>query len=352
MLDETLAAAAPESAANALGAVDPISVLEAALLCAKTSMSMDAMLALFDEAVDELQIKAWLEQLQIDWARRGLELVCVSSGWRFQSRAAVLPYLGRMEPERAPRYSRAAMEILAVIAYRQPVTRGDIEDIRGVAVNSQIIKQLEERGWIEVIGHRESVGRPALFATTAQFLDDLGLQSLRDLPEIDAISDTTLQQLGLTSAPAEAAAPAAAGEGAAETPPEQEQTPQQPEGPDSAEPEQLVQEMETPQSQGQEAVDQEPIAEESTAALAAEDQPEPQLAEQVLADEASTDVPADEAQGMDFEARLSDNAGIASETGAAIDADALSRAADLAQLQAEPESETSQPTLPPPWEGS
>ncbi|MDH5855719.1 SMC-Scp complex subunit ScpB [Lampropedia aestuarii] len=201
MLDDTQAATV-----GAPGTVDPISVLEAALLCAKAAMPMDALLALFDEAVDELQIKAWLEQLQIDWARRGLELVCVSSGWRFQSRAAVLPYLGRMEPERAPRYSRAAMEILAVIAYRQPVTRGDIEDIRGVAVNSQIIKQLEERGWIEVIGHRESVGRPALFATTAQFLDDLGLQSLRDLPEIDAISDATLQQLGLTSPSAATAA--------------------------------------------------------------------------------------------------------------------------------------------------
>ncbi|THU01963.1 SMC-Scp complex subunit ScpB [Lampropedia puyangensis] len=182
-------------------AVDPLSVLEAALLCAKTPMQMDALLALFDEAFDELQIKAWLEQLQFDWARRGLELVQVTSGWRFQSRPAVLPYLGRMEPERAPRYSRAAMEILAVIAYRQPVTRGDIEDIRGVAVNSQIIKQLEERGWIEVIGHRESVGRPALFATTPQFLDDLGLNSLRELPEIDAVSDVTLQQLGLAQAP-------------------------------------------------------------------------------------------------------------------------------------------------------
>lgn len=198
MLDGTLPIAAQ---VGATVAVDPISVLEAALLCAKSAMTVDAMLALFDEAVDEPQIKAWLEQLQIDWARRGLELVCVSSGWRFQSRAAVLPYLGRMEPERAPRYSRAAMEILAVIAYRQPVTRGDIEDIRGVAVNSQIIKQLEERGWIEVIGHRESVGRPALFATTPQFLDDLGLHSLRDLPEIGAVSDSTLQALGLVSAP-------------------------------------------------------------------------------------------------------------------------------------------------------
>ncbi|MDO4724582.1 MAG: SMC-Scp complex subunit ScpB [Comamonadaceae bacterium] len=194
--------------------VDPISVLEAALLCAPAPLAMPSLQALFEAPTDAAQIQAWLEQLQIDWAHRGLELVQVASGWRFQSRANVLPFLARLEPERTPRYSRAALEILAVIAYRQPVTRGDIEEIRGVAVNSQIIKQLEERGWIEVIGHRESVGRPALFATTGQFLDDLGLASLRDLPEIDAVSEATLQQLGLGPA----AAPASAGEegGAAE----------------------------------------------------------------------------------------------------------------------------------------
>lgn len=191
--------------------VDPISVLEAALLCAPAPMAMPSLQALFEEPPDAAQIQAWLEQLQIDWAHRGLELVQVASGWRFQSRANVLPFLARLEPERTPRYSRAAMEILAVIAYRQPVTRGDIEEIRGVAVNSQIIKQLEERGWIEVIGHRESVGRPALFATTGQFLDDLGLASLRDLPEIDAVSEATLQQLGLGPA----TAPAGSGESSA-----------------------------------------------------------------------------------------------------------------------------------------
>ncbi|WP_172425104.1 SMC-Scp complex subunit ScpB [Vandammella animalimorsus] len=189
--------------------VDPISVLEAALLCAPAPMAMPSLQALFEQPPDAEQIQAWLEQLQIDWAHRGLELVQVASGWRFQSRANVLPFLARLEPERTPRYSRAAMEILAVIAYRQPVTRGDIEEIRGVAVNSQIIKQLEERGWIEVIGHRESVGRPALFATTGQFLDDLGLASLRDLPEVDAVSEATLQQLGLGPA----AAPAGGSEG-------------------------------------------------------------------------------------------------------------------------------------------
>ncbi|RMX18921.1 SMC-Scp complex subunit ScpB [Vandammella animalimorsus] len=196
--------------------VDPISVLEAALLCAPAPMAMPSLQALFEQPPDAEQIQAWLEQLQIDWAHRGLELVQVASGWRFQSRANVLPFLARLEPERTPRYSRAAMEILAVIAYRQPVTRGDIEEIRGVAVNSQIIKQLEERGWIEVIGHRESVGRPALFATTGQFLDDLGLASLRDLPEIDAVSEATLQQLGLGPA----AAPAGGSEGSAVEPAE------------------------------------------------------------------------------------------------------------------------------------
>lgn len=191
-------------------AVDPISVLEAALLCAQEPMLVSQLQALFGEEVPvtEIQIQAWLEQLQYDWQRRGLELVQVASGWRFQSRPAVLPYLGRLESERTPRYSRAAMETLAVIAYRQPVTRGDIEEIRGVAVNSHIIKQLEERGWIEVIGHRESVGRPALLATTAQFLDDLGLASLRDLPEIDAVNEETLRQLGI-DAPAPKAAEAA-----------------------------------------------------------------------------------------------------------------------------------------------
>ena len=117
--------------------------------------------------------------------QKGVELVCVASGWRFQSRPEMREYLDRLHPEKPPRYTRATLETLAIIAYRQPVTRGDIEDIRGVTVNSLIIKQLEDRGWVEVIGHRETVGRPALFATTRQFLDDLGLQSLNQLPMLD-----------------------------------------------------------------------------------------------------------------------------------------------------------------------
>ncbi|RMX08829.1 SMC-Scp complex subunit ScpB [Corticibacter populi] len=180
---------------NAPETIDPITVLETALLCAKAPLALRDMQALFEAEIAPEQLALWLEDLRGDWSRRGLELVQVASGWRFQSRPGVLPYLSRLEPEATPRYSRAAMEILAVIAYKQPVTRGDIEEVRGVAVNSLIVKQLEERGWIEVIGHRESVGRPALFATTQQFLDDLGLASLEDLPVIEAVGEAALRQI-------------------------------------------------------------------------------------------------------------------------------------------------------------
>jgi segregation and condensation protein B len=125
--------------------------------------------------------------LQLDWAERGLELVSVATGWRFQSRPELRIYLDRLNPEKPPKYTRAVMETLAIIAYRQPVTRGDMEDIRGVTINTQIIKQLEDRGWVEVIGHRESVGRPGLYATTRQFLDDLGLSSLDQLPLLSSV---------------------------------------------------------------------------------------------------------------------------------------------------------------------
>ncbi|MFP5400232.1 MAG: SMC-Scp complex subunit ScpB, partial [Gammaproteobacteria bacterium] len=125
------------------------------------------------------------DELAQDWQGRGVELATLASGWRFQSRPEMREYLDRLNPEKPPRYSRAAMETLAIIAYRQPVTRGDIEDIRGVTVSSQIVKQLEDRGWIEIIGHRDAPGRPALYATTRQFLDDLGLASLAQLPALD-----------------------------------------------------------------------------------------------------------------------------------------------------------------------
>jgi segregation and condensation protein B len=140
---------------------------------------------LFNDALGSDTLKMLLQDLQRDWSQRGVELVQVASGWRFQSRPEMREYLDRLHPEKPPRYSRATLETLAIIAYRQPVTRGDIEDIRGVTVNSLIIKQLEDRGWVEVIGHRETVGRPALFATTRQFLDDLGLSSLDQLPVLD-----------------------------------------------------------------------------------------------------------------------------------------------------------------------
>ncbi|MBK9572368.1 MAG: SMC-Scp complex subunit ScpB [Rhodoferax sp.] len=160
-------------------------VLETALICSQQPMAVRDMRTLFDDQLGADTIKDLLQALQSEWAQRGVELVSVSTGWRFQSRPEMRPYLDRLNPEKPPRYSRATLETLAIIAYRQPVTRGDMEDIRGVTINSMIIKQLEDRGWIEVIGHREAPGRPALFATTKHFLDDLGLASLDQLPLLD-----------------------------------------------------------------------------------------------------------------------------------------------------------------------
>ncbi len=164
-------------------------VLETALICANAPMTMVEMRALFAGEIGPDTLRALLGELVDDWQDRGVELVALASGWRFQSRPEMRPYLDRLHPEKPPRYSRAAMETLAIVAYRQPVTRGDIEDIRGVTVSSQIIKQLEDRGWIDAIGYREAPGRPALYATTRQFLDDLGLASLDQLPAIDGSLD-------------------------------------------------------------------------------------------------------------------------------------------------------------------
>ncbi len=160
-------------------------VLETALICTQQPIAVKEMSALFQDQLGMDTIKNILSDLQLDWAQRGAELVEVSSGWRFQSRPEMRVFLDRLHPEKPPKYSRAAMETLAIIAYRQPATRGDMEDIRGVTINSLVIKQLEDRGWVEVIGHRESVGRPALYATTRQFLDDLGLASLDQLPALE-----------------------------------------------------------------------------------------------------------------------------------------------------------------------
>jgi segregation and condensation protein B len=170
--------------------VDAKRVLETSLLCAQQPLSVRDMRALLDDAVSADSIKLMLSGLQQEWSLRGVELVALASGWRFQSRPEMRQFLDRLHPEKPPRYARATLETLAIIAYRQPVTRGDIEDIRGVAVNSLTIKQLADRGWVEAIGHRDTVGRPALLATTRHFLDDFGLESLDQLPLLGAAAPT------------------------------------------------------------------------------------------------------------------------------------------------------------------
>ncbi|QGW82171.1 SMC-Scp complex subunit ScpB [Variovorax paradoxus] len=179
-----------------MNTADAKRILETALICSSQPLPVRDMRVLFDDELGVDTIKVLLLELQEDWAQRGLELVNVASGWRFQSRPEMRDHLDRLHPEKPPRYTRAALETLAIIAYRQPVTRGDMEDIRGVTINSLILKQLEDRGWVEVIGHRETVGRPALYATTRQFLDDLGLASLDQLPLIE----TPAQQAALVDA--------------------------------------------------------------------------------------------------------------------------------------------------------
>ncbi|MGV0960855.1 MAG: SMC-Scp complex subunit ScpB [Limnohabitans sp.] len=172
-------------------------VLETALLTAGQPLSLRDLRVVFDDALGADTLRQLLQDLQMEWAQRGLELVCVASGWRFQSRPEMRQYLDRLHPEKPPKYTRAALETLAIIAYRQPVTRGDMEDIRGVTINSQILKQLEDRGWVEVIGHRETVGRPGLYATTRQFLDDLGLASLDQLPLLAQVDSPVAALSGL-----------------------------------------------------------------------------------------------------------------------------------------------------------
>ncbi len=170
-------------------------ILETALICAQQPLLVRDMRVLFEEEIGVDTLKSILLELQQDWSFKGVELVGVATGWRFQSRPEMREYLDRLTPEKPPKYTRAVLETLAIIAYRQPATRGDMEDIRGVTINSLILKQLEDRGWVEVIGHRDSVGRPALFATTKQFLDDLGIESLAQLPELGPLQDQVLEQL-------------------------------------------------------------------------------------------------------------------------------------------------------------
>ena len=180
-----------------MNTTDATRVLETALICASQPLTVRELRVLFQDELGADTIKTLLLDLQQAWALRGVELVQVASGWRFQSRPEMQPWLARMKDEKPPRYSRAVLETLAIIAYRQPVTRGDIEDIRGVSVNPNIVKTLEERGWIEAIGHRDVPGRPALFGTTSHFLSDLGLTALSDLPP--------LEELGTLVAPNETA---------------------------------------------------------------------------------------------------------------------------------------------------
>ena len=170
-----------------MNSAQALRVLETALLTAGQPLSLRDMRVLFDDVLGADTLRQMLQDLQLEWAQKGLELTRVASGWRFQSRPELRIHLDRLHPEKPPKYTRAVLETLAIIAYRQPVTRGDMEDIRGVTINSQILKQLEDRGWVEVIGHRETVGRPGLYATTRQFLDDLGLAALDQLPMLSQV---------------------------------------------------------------------------------------------------------------------------------------------------------------------
>ena len=179
-------------------------VLEAALLAAQQPLPISELRKMFDEEIGADTLRRLLDELRETWKDRGVELAVTAGGWRFQTRVSVQKYLERIHPEKPPRYSRAVLETLAIIAYRQPVTRGDIEEIRGVTVSSEVLKRLEDRGWIDVIGHKETPGRPALYATTSSFLDDLGLRSLQELPPLEDIART----LDLTQTPPPASQPA------------------------------------------------------------------------------------------------------------------------------------------------
>ena len=198
-------------------------VLETALLVAPEPVTLSELKKLFDQEFDDDTWRTLLDDLRRDWANRGIELVQLATGWRFQTRPEYQEYLDRLKNEKPPRYSRAVMETLAIIAYRQPVTRGDIEDIRGVAVSQNVLKTLESRNWIDTVGHRDAPGRPALYATTKKFLDDLGLRSLSELPPLTEIE--RVMDLGDTPSPPQA--------DPVPPPTEEPQQPEQPEpGPD------------------------------------------------------------------------------------------------------------------------
>jgi segregation and condensation protein B len=232
-----------------VNSADAKRILETALICAQQPMTVRELRVLFDDQLTADSLKSLLQELQDDWTPRGVELAQVASGWRFQSRPEMREYLDRLHPEKPPKYTRATLETLAIIAYRQPVTRGDIEDIRGVTVNSQLIKQLEDRGWVEVIGHRETVGRPGLYATTRQFLDDLGLASLDQLPMLESPSEQAASMFDALGQAEAAAEPPAVSEDApspSEAEALTEAEPPVPEVDASAEAEPLQSEVEAP----------------------------------------------------------------------------------------------------------
>jgi len=190
-------------------------ILEAALLSSQEPLSLNDLKRLFDDQVGADTLRRLLDELREDWSGRAVELANLASGWRFQTKPEFRPFAERLNPDKPPRYSRAVMETLSIIAYRQPVTRGDVEDIRGVTVSAPVIQALESRGWIDVVGHRDTPGRPALYATTKAFLDDLGLRSLQELPPLEEIA-RTLQLEPATTQPAAnepAGEPAAAASG-------------------------------------------------------------------------------------------------------------------------------------------
>ena len=186
-----------------LNSTDAKTVLETALLSSQEPLSIADLRKLFDHEIGADTLRRLLDELRDAWCDRGIELVNIASGWRFQTRPEFQSYLDRISPEKAPRYSRAVLETLAIVAYRQPVTRGDIEDVRGVTVSPGVVRTLEARGWIDVVGHRDAPGRPALYATTRKFLDDLGLRSLQELPPFEEIAKSLeLATTGEAPAPA------------------------------------------------------------------------------------------------------------------------------------------------------
>ena len=191
-------------------------IIEAALLASQEPVSLAELKRLFEDQIGPDTLRRLLGELREEWAGRAVELVNLAGGWRFQTRPEFQPFLERLNPEKPPRYSRAVMETLAIIAYRQPVSRGDIEDIRGVAVSAQIIQTLESRGWIDVVGHRDTPGRPALYATTQSFLNDLGLVSLQELPPLEEVARTLELEPSASPTPASSPEQAAAAQPAAE----------------------------------------------------------------------------------------------------------------------------------------